>query len=411
MSVISIFGGPYSGSEAVLENLSLATGYCVIRDEDLIRETCERFEMDPARVRNTMYGKPSAFNNFTHERERCIASMKSVLAELLEGDETIFTGFATHLVPQEIPHVLRVLLIAGITHRAASAEARDGLAPKKALAKVRSMDESAYRWTYHLFKTDPWDAALYDIVIPTDRVDPEGALKLVLDNLEKDVVRTGDDSKKAIADFALAAAVELALVRKGHNVLVAADGGDVFLTIDKKVILLARLEEELTRIAAVVPGVTSVTTRIGKNFNQADIYRKFDAELSYRVLLVDDEREYVQTLSERLSMRDVGTHVVHDGETALEFVQDEEPEVMVLDLKMPGIDGVEVLREVKEKHPDMEVIILTGHGGEESRKICMELGAFAYLQKPMDIEKLTGTMKAAYELTRKRNMERRRLTA
>ena len=79
------------------------------------------------------------------------------------------------------------------------------------------------------------------------------------------------------------------------------------------------------------------------------------------------------------------------------MVRDDEPEVMILDLKMPGIDGIEVLRRVKSEHPNIEVIILTGHGSEKDRDVCMKLGAFAYLHKPVDIEVLSETLKAANE--------------
>ncbi|NQU15583.1 MAG: response regulator, partial [Desulfobacteraceae bacterium] len=65
--------------------------------------------------------------------------------------------------------------------------------------------------------------------------------------------------------------------------------------------------------------------------------------------------------------------------------------------KMPGIDGIEVLRRVKETNPEIEVIILTGHGSEADKKICMELGAFAYLHKPVDIDVLSETLKKANE--------------
>ena len=74
---------------------------------------------------------------------------------------------------------------------------------------------------------------------------------------------------------------------------------------------------------------------------------------------------------------------------------------MVLDLKMPGIQGVDVLREVKRDHPNVEIIILTGHGSEREEALTRELGAFAYLQKPVDIDKLAETMKAAYEKIQK----------
>ena len=115
------------------------------------------------------------------------------------------------------------------------------------------------------------------------------------------------------------------------------------------------------------------------------------------MLLVDDEREFVETLSERLLMRDIGSAVVYDGEEALRLVSEDEPEVVVLDLKMPGIDGIEVLRRLKQDYPLVEVIILTGHGSEKDRDLCMQLGAFAYLEKPVEIEELSATMQKAYD--------------
>ncbi|RPH89904.1 MAG: response regulator, partial [Desulfobacteraceae bacterium] len=116
-----------------------------------------------------------------------------------------------------------------------------------------------------------------------------------------------------------------------------------------------------------------------------------------KVLLVDDEREFVQTLSERLLLREMGSAVAYDGETALSMVREDEPEVMILDLKMPGIDGMEVLKRVKKTHPLIEVIILTGHGSEADKETCLGLGAFAYLQKPVDVDLLSETIKRANE--------------
>ncbi|MBW2163484.1 MAG: response regulator, partial [Deltaproteobacteria bacterium] len=81
----------------------------------------------------------------------------------------------------------------------------------------------------------------------------------------------------------------------------------------------------------------------------------------------------------------------------LELISKDEPEVMILDLKMPGIDGIETLRRVKETRPEIEVIILTGHGSEDDRKVCMDLGAFAYLHKPVDIDALSDKLKKANE--------------
>ncbi len=112
--------------------------------------------------------------------------------------------------------------------------------------------------------------------------------------------------------------------------------------------------------------------------------------------MVDDEREFIQTLSERLVSRNVGSYAVYDGQQALDFIHDDNPDVMILDLKMPGIDGIEVLKQTKKINPRIEVIILTGHGTIDDEKACMELGAFAYLRKPADIEKLSATINDAY---------------
>jgi DNA-binding NtrC family response regulator len=76
---------------------------------------------------------------------------------------------------------------------------------------------------------------------------------------------------------------------------------------------------------------------------------------------------------------------------------------MIIDLKMPGIDGMEILRKVKATRPEIEVIVLTGHGSEKDRQECMALGAFAYMQKPVNIDELSNTLKRAHEKIRKQS--------
>ena len=117
----------------------------------------------------------------------------------------------------------------------------------------------------------------------------------------------------------------------------------------------------------------------------------------FKVLMVDDEEDFVTTLSERMKMRDLDSDVALDGEQALQRVEDDIPDVMVLDLKMPGIDGLEVLRRVRKAYPQIPVVILTGHGSEKDEAEARRLGAFEYLQKPVDIEKLVRVLRKAYK--------------
>ena len=116
-----------------------------------------------------------------------------------------------------------------------------------------------------------------------------------------------------------------------------------------------------------------------------------------KILLVDDEKEFVETLSERMEMRDLPSDIALDGEEALQKVEDDAPDVMVLDLKMPGIDGMEVLRKVKKAYPDVQVIMLTGHGSEKDEEEARRLGAYEYLQKPTGVDKIVQTIKQAFK--------------
>ena len=123
-----------------------------------------------------------------------------------------------------------------------------------------------------------------------------------------------------------------------------------------------------------------------------------------KTLLVDDEVEFVQSLAERLRMRDLGPDMAFNGEQALSFVQKQEPDVMVLDLKMPGMDGLEVLRQLRKTNPEIQVIILTGHGTKKDENEARRLGAFGFLEKPVNIDILVKKIWAAYKKKMEKTM-------
>ena len=114
-----------------------------------------------------------------------------------------------------------------------------------------------------------------------------------------------------------------------------------------------------------------------------------------KILLVDDEKQFVDTLAERLAMRGFSARVAYDGPQALKAVE-EPTDVIVLDLRMPGMDGFEVLRSVKKSSPQVQVIILTGHGGDAEEQTAYRMGAYNFLKKPMDIDELLNSIRMAY---------------
>ncbi len=408
MSIITLFSGSFCNESPVIEEIISRTGYRLVDDTQVVAEASRRSAMDESKILRAFSAGSSVFNKFTHEKERSITFLRRAVADLILDDNVLVTCFCGQLIPKAVSHSLRVCLIASIKYRIEAASREQGLADKDAAKLVQKREEDCSAWIDMLFnKSDPWDADLYDIVIPADKMAPSDAAALIADNALSDVVRPTETSKQALADFRLAACAQEALAREGHTLDVSAQNGSIIITINKHVLMLNRLQDELRSIAEQVPGVKGVETKVGQDFHKSDIYRKHDFEMPSKVLLVDDEREFVQTLSERLMLRDMGPAVAYDGESALKLIKEDEPEVMIVDLKMPGIDGLDVLRKVKETRPEIEVIILTGHGHEEDRELCMQLGAFAYLQKPLDINELSEIIKKANEKIRREKTSKR----
>lgn len=118
-------------------------------------------------------------------------------------------------------------------------------------------------------------------------------------------------------------------------------------------------------------------------------------KLQAKVLLVDDEVDFLTTLAERLETRGMKVSTATRGEEAVARVEGEGFDLIILDLAMPGMDGLETLKRIKEKQPDAEIIILTGQGSIRTGIKAMKLGAEDFLQKPVDISTLTGKISEA----------------
>ena len=114
-----------------------------------------------------------------------------------------------------------------------------------------------------------------------------------------------------------------------------------------------------------------------------------------RLLFVDDEEELVSAVVERLELRGIDGVGATSGDEAIRCLHEGSFDVVVLDVKMPGIGGLEVLRTISRRHPEVKVILMTGHGSAKDNEIGRRLGAIAYLEKPVDLEDLLTTVDQA----------------
>ncbi len=316
MPVLNILYGSYCGAEEVVRGVAEKTGCQYAGDARLIAETAGRFNVDESKIRRALSGGTSIFNKFTNEKERCFAYLKRGLADILTRDDLLYAGCAGLMIPRTISHVLNICLIADAKFRTGVACRQEGISEKDALRKIRRDDEALALLVEQIFgKKDPWSVELYDIVIPLNKSSREDAVRLICENFKSSILTASEDSMRAVADFALAAEVNLKLTAAGHTIAVSARDGAVSMEINKHVMMLSSLEDELKKLALSVPGVVSAGTKVGPGYYQSDVYRKFDFDvpLPSKVLLVDDEREFVETLSERLQMRDYASAAVYGG--------------------------------------------------------------------------------------------------
>ncbi len=128
-------------------------------------------------------------------------------------------------------------------------------------------------------------------------------------------------------------------------------------------------------------------------------------KIPIKVLVVDDEKDFVEMFSLRLEENGEKVFTAYSGKEALSALEKQPIDIVILDIKMPGMDGIDTLREIKKKIPLVEVILLTGHGSTETAVEGMRLGAFDYLMKPADFKEIKTKMSKAWK--RKEDHEER----
>ncbi|MEZ5359317.1 MAG: response regulator [Candidatus Zixiibacteriota bacterium] len=396
MAIISIVSGVCCHGNEVASLTAEAMGYTRI-DDSLYTEASKRFNIPRDKFNQALSGRVSLFNKFTREREKHIAGFKKIMTDLILDDNILMHGFASSLIPGSISHALRVCLIANWDYRIKRAAKRFNDSVDEAEKFLTESDRLLYNWTTFLHNKRPFDAKLYDIVIPMHETSVEDAAALIENHALSEPLKTTEHSLKSLRDFIRATEINLLLVEAGYDVEVEVIDSLAILTIQTPVTRLKVFREKISNIAASVDGIQDVRTQLGDGFNYPSINPMSRVTTPDRILICENEQEFIHTLSERLRAADLKSSVVYDGQQAIDVANKEEPAVMVLDLMMPGIDGINTLRTIRESHPDIRVIILTKDYDPEEEKKSLELGAYAYLKKPVNVDKMARIMKTAYQ--------------
>ncbi len=399
MTVISVDNASFCPGLAVAEAVAGRRGWALVTDNDIFSTASEPCGVPAEELRRLVYGPARLLDGIKDVAPKQTAELRVALARLLEGDDFVLYGALGYLIPPGVTHVLKVGLVGSRSFRMAQA-LNGGLSKRKAEQTLRQDDESRSAWVELVLGRSPWDRALFDGILPVEEQSEDALVAAIMNYADAPAVAVTEESRAALREFRHSADLQLAFADRGHDVDIVTDDGAVEILLKKHTLFPDRLQQQLVEMAKGLDGVREATARPGPRYRAPSLYLDVRAELPSKVLLVDDEEAFVTTLSRRLKSREIDSTVALGGKEALDQVEADEPEVMVLDLKMPGIDGIEVLRNVKQNNPRTEVIILTAHGSEAEERLVFQMGAFAYLRKPVEIDELTETMQRAYQRVR-----------
>lgn len=396
MAIITIVSGVCCHGNEVASLASQAMGYTRV-DDSLYSAASKQFNIPRDKFVEALSGRVSLFNKFTREREKHIAQFEKLMADLIKDDNILLHGIASSLIPGSISHVLRVCLIANWDYRIEQAGKRFNGSTVEAEKLLTENDRLLYNWTTFLHNKSPFNSQLYDIIIPMHETSVKDAAALIENYALSEPLKTTDRSLNSLHNYFRAAEVNLRLVKAGYDVEVDVIDSLAILTIHKPVTRLKAFREKITAIAASVDGISDVRTQLGDGFNYPSINPMSRVTTPDRILICENEQEFIHKLSERLQAADLKSSVVYDGQQAIDVANKEDPAVMVLDLMMPGIDGINTLRSIRKENPDIRVIILTKDYDPKEEKKSLELGAYAYLKKPVNVDKMARIMKSAYQ--------------
>ena len=211
MSIITISRGSYYRGREVAEKLAQKLGYeCLSRD--ILLEASEEFNIPEIKLIRAIKDAPSILDRLTHQKEKYMAYIRTALLKHVQKDNVVYHGLFGHFFLQDIPHVLKVRVVADLEDRVADEVKREGISEAKAREIIMKDDEERRKWALHLYGADWWDATLYDLVIHLKTVTVDDAVSLLCHVVQLPGFQTTLESQEAINNLVEATKMEMAAV-------------------------------------------------------------------------------------------------------------------------------------------------------------------------------------------------------
>jgi cytidylate kinase len=258
MPIVTISRGSYSRGKEVAEKLARELGYdCVSRD--ILLEASAEFNIPEIKLVRALHDAPTVLERFTYGKERYLAYLRSSLLQHVLKDNVVYHGLAGHYFLQDIPHVLKVRIIADIEDRVKEEMKRENISAAEARHVLKKDDEERRKWGLQIYGIDTWDSNLYDLVLHISRLTVEDAVDILFETIQKPSFQTTPASQKILRNLALSANVLANLIAIAPKLNVRSENGVVFITnTDSALSLTSDLVAEIKQIALKVEGVKKV---------------------------------------------------------------------------------------------------------------------------------------------------------
>ena len=211
MAIITISRGSYHRGREVAEKVAQKLGYEVL-SRDILLEASEEFNIPEIKLIRAIRDAPSILDRVTRQKEKYVAYIRAALLKHVQKDNVVYHGLFGHFFLQDVPHVLKVRIVADLEVRVADEVKREGISESKAREIIMKDDKERRKWALHLYGADWWDATLYDLVIHLKTITVNDAVDLLYQVVQLPGFQTTPESQDAINNLLKAALMEVAPV-------------------------------------------------------------------------------------------------------------------------------------------------------------------------------------------------------
>lgn len=261
MPIVTISRGSYSRGKEVAEKLALKLGYeCISRE--VLLDASDEFNIPEIKLIRALHDAPSVLERFFYGKERFVSYIHAELLQQARTDNIVYHGLAGHYFFRDIPHVLKVRIIADMHDRVREEMKREHISAEKARYLLTKDDEERRKWGMQLYGVDTWDSKLYDMVLHIRKLTVDDAVDILVDTVQKPIFQATPQSRKLVDNLALQAKIKANLATIEPRAHIVVDGGEVIISNIEKNIERAEGNKGIAHIEKVVmqiEGVQKVT--------------------------------------------------------------------------------------------------------------------------------------------------------